>query len=266
MLSSSWIALQLYWFEAFKVLAKNYLDIGSHQIVKENERLLEETNMTPIDVTENLMLKLVDDEEDKACLKCLIKALKADNEKYEKATFFSLSTFHVDIQVSGPDVVADGMAGAAMYELVRVGHDNQIDEIIQLEGDSATIQVYEETAGLIVNDPVLCTHKPLSVELGPGILGNILETSLMEFRFNHTLTAEFQPKKIGEGDLLTGGDLYATEFENTLMQHHVALPPDATGKITYIAPPGQYSLKAKLSKAQGASRCKVSWSLEARGT
>lgn len=78
-------------------------------------------------------------------------------------------------KVSGPVVVADGMGGAAMYELVRVGHDNLIGEIIRLEGDSATIQVYEETAGLKVNDPVLRTHKPLSVELGPGILGNIFD-------------------------------------------------------------------------------------------
>lgn len=78
-------------------------------------------------------------------------------------------------KVSGPVVVADGMGGAAMYELVRVGHDNLIGEIIRLEGDSATIQVYEETAGLMVNDPVLRTHKPLSVELGPGILGNIFD-------------------------------------------------------------------------------------------
>lgn len=62
-----------------------------------------------------------------------------------------------------------------MYELVRVGYDNLIGEIIRLEGDSATIQVYEETAGLMVNDPVLRTHKPLSVELGPGILGNIFD-------------------------------------------------------------------------------------------
>jgi hypothetical protein len=78
-------------------------------------------------------------------------------------------------KVSGPVVVADGMGGAAMYELVRVGNDNLIGEIIRLEGDSATIQVYEETAGLMVNDPVLRTRKPLSVELGPGILGNIFD-------------------------------------------------------------------------------------------
>ncbi|KAG6400007.1 hypothetical protein SASPL_141495 [Salvia splendens] len=165
-------------------------------------------------------------------------------------------------KVSGPVVVADGMAGAAMYELVRVGHDNLIGEIIRLEGDSATIQVYEETAGLMVNDPVLRTHKPLSVELGPGILGNIFDGIQRPLRtiaiksgdvyiprgvsvpaLDKDTLWEFQPKKIGEGDLLTGGDLYATVHENSLMQHHVALPPDAMGKITYVAPAGQYSLK-----------------------
>ncbi|KAI4999216.1 hypothetical protein ZWY2020_060077 [Hordeum vulgare] len=77
--------------------------------------------------------------------------------------------------VSGHVVVAIGMGDAAMYELVRVGHDSLIGEIIRLEGDSATIQVYEETAGLTVNDPVLRRKKPLSCELGPGILGNIFD-------------------------------------------------------------------------------------------
>ncbi|KAH7515330.1 hypothetical protein FEM48_Zijuj10G0023300 [Ziziphus jujuba var. spinosa] len=202
-------------------------------------------------------------------------------------------------KVSGPVVVADGMAGAAMYELVRVGHDNLIGEIIRLEGDSATIQVYEETAGLMVNDPVLRTHKPLSVELGPGILGNIFDGIQRPLKTIARISGdvyiprgfavsaldkdtlwEFNPKKLGEGDLLTGGDLYAVScmaksateliiaigfshflasisinasngysttmqsvFENSLMQHHVPLPPDAMGKITYIAPAGQYSLK-----------------------
>ncbi|KAH7664759.1 H(+)-transporting two-sector ATPase protein [Dioscorea alata] len=165
-------------------------------------------------------------------------------------------------KVSGPVVVADGMGGAAMYELVRVGHDNLIGEIIRLEGDSATIQVYEETAGLMVNDPVLRTRKPLSVELGPGILGNIFDGIQRPLKtiaiksgdvyiprgvsvpaLDKDILWDFEPKKLGEGDLLTGGDLYATVFENTLMQHHVALPPGSMGKVTYIAPAGQYSLK-----------------------
>ncbi|GCC45663.1 hypothetical protein chiPu_0029578, partial [Chiloscyllium punctatum] len=67
------------------------------------------------------------------------------------------------------------MAGAAMYELVRVGHSELVGEIIRLEGDMATVQVYEETSGVSVGDPVLRTEKPLSVELGPGIMGSIFD-------------------------------------------------------------------------------------------
>ena len=91
--------------------------------------------------------------------------------------------------VSGPVVVAENMIGAAMYELVRVGHDELVGgafvccmaayraminviEVIRIEGDKATIQVYEETSGVTVGDPVLRTGKPLSVELGPGLLSH----------------------------------------------------------------------------------------------
>ncbi|GJT00805.1 V-type proton ATPase catalytic subunit A [Tanacetum coccineum] len=176
-------------------------------------------------------------------------------------------------QVSGPVVIADGMGGAAMYELVRVGHDNLIGEIIRLEGDSATIQVYEETAGLMVNDPVLRTHKPLSVELGAlGLLGNtnltypllshaswgqifplLTKIPLLEriraYRKQRMITIT-PPLSLGEGDLITGGDLYATVFENSLVEHRIALPPDAMGKVTYVAPAGHYSLKLDIAPDQ----------------
>ena len=77
--------------------------------------------------------------------------------------------------VSGPVVTAEHMSGSAMYELVRVGYQELVGEIIRLEGDMATIQVYEETSGLTVGDPILRTGKPLSVELGPGIMGSIFD-------------------------------------------------------------------------------------------
>eukprot|EP00965_Chrysotila_dentata_P219753 6191336-Pleurochrysis_carterae.AAC.1 len=77
--------------------------------------------------------------------------------------------------VSGPVVIADKMSGAAMYELVRVGHTKLVGEIIRLEEDKATIQVYEETSGLTVGDPVVCTGQPLSLQLGPGVMGRIYD-------------------------------------------------------------------------------------------
>lgn len=95
--------------------------------------------------------------------------------------------------VSGPVVIAENMTGAAMYELVRVGHDELVGgkhiysregsalqlrhillEVIRIDADKATVQVYEETSGVTVGDPVLRTGKPLSVELGPGIVPQCL--------------------------------------------------------------------------------------------
>ncbi len=72
-------------------------------------------------------------------------------------------------------VIAEGMSGAAMFELVRVGHHKLVGEIIRLEGDTASIQVYEDTSGLTVGDPVIRKHQALSVELGPGIMDTIFD-------------------------------------------------------------------------------------------
>ena len=77
------------------------------------------------------------------------------------------------IKVSGPLVVASGMAGCRMFDVVRVGDSKIIGEIIELRGDTASIQVYEETSGLGPGEPVLSTGVPLSVELGPGLIGSI---------------------------------------------------------------------------------------------
>lgn len=164
-------------------------------------------------------------------------------------------------KVSGPVVVADHMAGSAMYELVRVGNDSLIGEIIRLEGDSATIQVYEETAGLTVGDVVTRTKKPLSVELGPGIMGNIFDGIQRPLKaiaqqsgdvfiprgvavpaLDQSIAWEFAPTGSKVGDRITGGDIYATVKENTLMDHKVMLPPNARGTITYIAPAGHYTV------------------------
>lgn len=165
-------------------------------------------------------------------------------------------------RVSGPVVVAQNMAGAAMYELVRVGSDQLIGEIIRLEKDTATIQCYEETSGLTVGDPVLRTRKPLSVELGPGILGNIFDGIQRPLEtiarmsgdcyiprgvnlpcLDYDKSYDFKPMNFKEGDPITGGDIYAHIQENTLMQHRLMLPPKNCGRITYIAQAGEYTCK-----------------------
>nr|AAC59679.1 A2 isoform of vacuolar H+-ATPase subunit A [Gallus gallus]prf//2115408A vacuolar H ATPase:SUBUNIT=A:ISOTYPE=A2 [Gallus gallus] len=162
--------------------------------------------------------------------------------------------------VSGPVVTACNMAGAAMYELVRVGHSELVGEIIRLEGDLATVQVYEETSGVSVGDPVLRTGKPLSVELGPGIMGAIFDGIQRPLSDISTLTKsiyiprgvnvsalsrdvkwDFTPSKnLRVGSHITGGDIYGVVNENSLIKHKIMLPPRNRGTVTYIAPPGNY--------------------------
>lgn len=78
-------------------------------------------------------------------------------------------------KVAGPLVVGEGMAGVKMYELVKIGWDKLVGEVIKIEGDRASIQCYEDTSGLTVGDPIALTGQPLSVELGPGIFDNIFD-------------------------------------------------------------------------------------------
>jgi len=172
------------------------------------------------------------------------------------------SDFGVIYSVSGPVVVADKMSGAAMYELVRVGHDQLVGEIIRLEGQTATIQVYEETSGLTIGDPILRTKKPLSVELAPGIMGNIFDGIQRPLQSIHDLSKSiyiprgintpalgkdnvwyFEPLKFKVRDHITGGDTFGKVIENTLVIHWIMLPPGEMGTITFIAPAGDYTLK-----------------------
>ncbi|CAG8463372.1 7202_t:CDS:10 [Ambispora leptoticha] len=164
--------------------------------------------------------------------------------------------------VSGPVVVAEQMNGSAMYELVRVGYQELVGEVIRLDGNKATIQVYEETAGLEVGDPVLKTGKPLSVELGPGLMSNIydgIQRPLKAIReisdsiyiprgiatpaLDKKIAWDFQPS-FKVGDHVTGGDIYGEIYENSLLRRHsILLPPKALGTITHIAEAGSYTLE-----------------------
>ncbi|KAI5638226.1 ATP synthase alpha/beta family, nucleotide-binding domain-containing protein [Phthorimaea operculella] len=164
--------------------------------------------------------------------------------------------------VSGPVVIAEKMNGSAMYELVRVGYHELVGEIIRLEGDLATIQVYEDTSGVTVGDPVLRTGKPLSVELGPGIMGSIFDGIQRPLKdiglltksiyipkgvnvkaLNRANTWSFKPEpSIKVGTHIVGGDRFGMVRENTLVHHSLLLNPLSKGTVTYIAPPGDYHL------------------------
>jgi V-type H+-transporting ATPase subunit A len=157
-------------------------------------------------------------------------------------------------KVSGPLVVADGMSGAAMYELMRVGHQKLVGEIIKLEGDTASIQVYEDTSGLTVGDPVLRKKQPLSVELGPGIMNSIFDgiQRPLEDIWRDSgdvyipkgvdvpcLTREtrwtFSSGNFKEGQPIAGGDVVGTVYENEIIdQHKILCPPNVFGTVSKI--------------------------------
>ncbi|CUM64364.1 uncharacterized protein PRCAT00001966001 [Priceomyces carsonii] len=155
------------------------------------------------------------------------------------------------------------MIGCAMYELVKVGHDTLVGEVIRINGDKATIQVYEETAGVTIGDPVLRTGKPLSVELGPGLMETIydgIQRPLKAIKeasqsiyiprgidvpsLSRTAQYDFTPGKLKVGDQITGGDIFGSIFENSLLDDHkILLPPRARGTITSIAESGSYGVE-----------------------
>ncbi|KAJ2160120.1 H(+)-transporting V1 sector ATPase subunit A [Coemansia sp. RSA 552] len=185
------------------------------------------------------------------------RALKRLDEDANEADFGAV------FSVSGPVVIAEKMIGSAMHELVRVGHEALVGEVIRIEGDKATIQVYEETAGLTVGDPVLRSGKPLSVELGPGLSSNIFdgiqrplkaiqETSQSIYiprgidtpALDKEREWEFEPAALSVGDHVAGGDVFGTVYENSLLRNHLMmLAPNARGTITYIAPAGKYTVE-----------------------
>ena len=172
------------------------------------------------------------------------------------------SRFGKIIKVSGPLVVAENMAGAKMYELVKIGWSKLVGEVIKLEKDTASIQCYEDTSGLTVGDPVLKTGSPLAVQLGPGLLGQIFDGIQRPLKTIADISKSvyvprgvdvpcldakkewlFTPEKLKPGQLLTGGDVIGIVRENDLFcQHKIMLPPKAKGRLVQLQPQGEYDV------------------------
>jgi len=155
------------------------------------------------------------------------------------------------LKVSGPLVVAEGLADAAVSEVVRVGRQRLVGEILNMTGDTASIQVYEETAGLGPGDVVEPTGFPLSVELGPGLLENIydgIQRPLTEIReltghtiargvdipaLNRTKLWEFVPT-VSVGDRVVPGDIIGTVQETSAIVHKIMVPLGVSGTVVAI--------------------------------
>lgn len=170
-------------------------------------------------------------------------------------------------RIIGPVVVAHDMLGAQMYELVKVGTLGLIGEVIRVEGEKATIQVYEETAGIKPGERVERTGNPLSVELGPGMINQIYDgiqrplPTLMEIAgtfitrgvtspaLDRKKTWRFIPK-VKAGQKVVGGDILGEVSETVLVTQHILAPPNVTGTIKSTVKEGDYRVTDDIAEVE----------------
>ncbi len=179
------------------------------------------------------------------------------------------------VKVAGPVVVAEGMAGTRMYDVVRVGKLSLIGEIVELNGDFASIQVYEETGGIGPGEPVVDTEAPLSVELGPGLIESIYDgiqrplNALYDFEGEFMSRGSEQPglnreKKwhfkpvVDNGTKLDAGDIVGEVQESTLVVHKIMVPAGISGTLESISE-GDYTVEETIGvvNCEGGSKAEL---------
>ena len=161
-------------------------------------------------------------------------------------------------RISGPVVVGKGLGGAQMFDVVRIGEMGLVGEIIRLEGDSAQIQVYEDTTGLRPGEKIVNTNKPLSVQLGPGLLKSIYDGIQRPLDVLREQSGDFisrgkiipaldQKKKWDfvpvkkKGDQVAPGEIIGEVQETPLIKHKIMIPPNVSGELVEISE-GQYTV------------------------
>lgn len=174
-------------------------------------------------------------------------------------------------KVSGPLVVAEGMRDVQMFDVVRVSEQQLIGEVIEVHGDLASIQVYEETAGLGPGEVVRSTGFPLSVELAPGLMGNIFDGIERPLELLYERAGTNIPRgvavdsldrakkwpfvpRVSVGDHVVAGDVLGTVQETSLIVHKIMVPPDfrGRGEVLSISPQGDYTIEDCLAELRVA--------------
>jgi V/A-type H+/Na+-transporting ATPase subunit A len=172
------------------------------------------------------------------------------------------------IRVSGPVVSSQGLEGAKMFDVVRVGELGLIGEVIRLQGDTATIQIYEDTTGLRPGDKVVNTGQALSVELGPGLLtsiydgiqrplnvlreqsGDFISRGLVIPALDENKKWDFVATK-KKGDHVSPGDIIGTVQETPLVSHKIMIPPGVSGDLKDIKE-GKYTIREQVARVKTA--------------
>ena len=172
-------------------------------------------------------------------------------------------------KIAGPLVVATGMREANMFDVVRVSNSKLIGEIIEMHGDRASIQVYEETSGLGTGEPVESTGEPLSVELGPGLIEGIFDgiqrplEKIRELVGNSLVRGVEVPAlgrekkwhfvpKVKAGDKVVGGDILGTVQETEIVEHRIMVKPGVVGTVKSIAE-GDYTVTEQIGSIETAN-------------
>ena len=172
-------------------------------------------------------------------------------------------------KIAGPLVVATGMREANMFDVVRVSDSKLIGEIIEMHGDRASIQVYEETSGLGTGEPVESTGEPLSVELGPGLIEGIFDgiqrplEKIRELVGNSLVRGVEVPAlyrekkwhfvpKVKAGDKVVGGDILGTVQETEIVEHRIMVKPGVVGTVKSIAE-GDYTVTEQIGSIETAN-------------
>jgi V/A-type H+-transporting ATPase subunit A len=162
-------------------------------------------------------------------------------------------------KITGPAVIAKGMLGARMYDIVKVGDEGLIGEIIRLEHDTAFVQVYEDTSGLVVGQPVVSTGMPLVVELGPGLLNSVYDGIQRPLEKIREKTGNFITRGVEAealdrqkkwdwtpiakpGDPVTGGMTLGTVREFRFV-HKILVPPEVAGTVKKVREAGAYTVE-----------------------
>ncbi|MHA1835725.1 MAG: V-type ATP synthase subunit A, partial [Candidatus Odinarchaeia archaeon] len=169
------------------------------------------------------------------------------------------------IKIAGPLVTAKGIPGVKMYEVCKVGEEQLIGEVNRVEGDLCYIQVYEETAGIKPGEKVIGTGQPLSLELGPGLIGQMFDGIQRPLPAIKEVAGDFITRGINvnalprdekwkftptvkKGDKVVGGDELGHVPETTLVKHIIMVPPNIEGEIIEIAPAGEYTIEDVIAK------------------
>ena len=167
------------------------------------------------------------------------------------------------VGINGPVIKGTGMSDFKMREMVMVGDKKLIGEIITLDGDLATVQVYEETSGLKVGEKIFSTKMPLSLKLGPGIIGNIFDGIERPLKKINEIYYGFIKEGIGlitideekkwdvnitakVGQELKSGDIYATIKETPVITHKLMVPPNVSGIVTFVKENGEYTIEENI--------------------